>query len=110
MVKARTAYNQYGGMLATAGGLVFSSEMNGDIFAIDDTTGEELWSVNVGALIDAPPMSYSVDGKQYVAILVGTNGVNSFFPGGGYVARADDPNAASVVNSQRTWTLYVFTL
>ncbi|MCW5697674.1 MAG: PQQ-binding-like beta-propeller repeat protein [Bauldia sp.] len=107
VLKARTPYNQYGGVVATAGGLVFSSEVNGDVFAIDDTTGEELWSFNVGAGIDAPPMSYAVNGKQYVAILVGTSGISTFNP---YVARGDDPNAASFANQQHTWTLYVFTL
>ncbi|MCW5697675.1 MAG: PQQ-binding-like beta-propeller repeat protein [Bauldia sp.] len=110
VIKTRTPYTQYGGTLATAGGLVFSSQANGDFFAIDDTSGEILWSVNVGSQIDAPPMSYAVDGKQYIAIPVGTSGVNNFFPGGGYISRADDPNAASVVNQQRTWTVYIFAL
>jgi len=110
VVKARTPYNQYGGTVATAGGLVFASEMNGDLFAIDDTTGEELWSVNVGTQIDAPPISYAVNGKQYVAFAVGTSGISNLFAGGGYLGRADDPNAASVLNSQRTWTIYVFAL
>jgi alcohol dehydrogenase (cytochrome c) len=39
--------------------------------ALDDQTLEELWSINVGTGIDAPPMTYAVDGKQYIAIATG---------------------------------------
>ncbi len=52
-------------------------------------------------------MSYAVDGKQYVAIHVGTSGISTFNP---YVARGDDPHAASFANQQHTWTLWVFAL
>ena len=59
------------GMLATAGDLVFSGTVDGYFFALDAVSGEELWHVNVGSLVHAAPMSYAVDGKQYVTIAAG---------------------------------------
>ena len=41
------------------------------MIALDDQTLEELWSFNVGTGINAPPMTYAVDGKQYIAIATG---------------------------------------
>jgi alcohol dehydrogenase (cytochrome c) len=64
-------YPVYSGVLATAGGLVFTATLDGTITAFDDETLEPLWSFNVGTSICAPPMSYSVGGKQFVAIHVG---------------------------------------
>lgn len=109
-IKAEIPYVPYGGNLTTGGGLMFSSQANGDFFAMDDETLEILWSVNLGSQIEAPPISYGVDGKQYIAIPVGTSNVNTFFAGGGYLARGDDPNAASVANQARMWTVFVFAL
>ena len=45
--------------------------MNGKFAAYDATTLQELWSFNVGTPITAPPMTYSVDGKQYIAVVAG---------------------------------------
>jgi alcohol dehydrogenase (cytochrome c) len=64
-------YPVYSGVLATAGGLVFTAIIDGTITAFDDETLEPLWSFNVGTSICAPPMSYSVGGKQFVALHVG---------------------------------------
>jgi alcohol dehydrogenase (cytochrome c) len=64
-------YPVYSGVLATAGGLVFTATLDGTITAFDDESLEPLWSFNVGTSICAPPMSYSVGGKQFVAIHVG---------------------------------------
>ncbi|MCW5697145.1 MAG: PQQ-binding-like beta-propeller repeat protein [Bauldia sp.] len=108
--KAEIPFVPYGGTLATAGGVVFSNMVNGDFFAMDDETLEILWSVNLGATIDAPPISYAVNGKQYVAVPVGTSNINQLFVGGGYPQRGDDPNAASLMNLQRTWQIFFFTL
>jgi alcohol dehydrogenase (cytochrome c) len=108
--KVAIPFVPYGGTLATGGHLVFSSMVNGDFFAVDDQTLETLWSVNLGSPIEAPPMTYAVNGQQYVVIPVGTAGINNFFPGGGYMAHGDDPNAALLANQQRTWTLYFFSL
>jgi PQQ-dependent dehydrogenase (methanol/ethanol family) len=65
-----------GGLLATAGNLVFGGEMNGDFDAFDAKTGRKLWSFNLGAGVQAPPITYSVDGVQYVAVAAGGNAAN----------------------------------
>ena len=59
------------GALATAGGIVVTALLDGTIMALDDQTLEELWTINVGTGINAPPMTYAVDGKQYIAIATG---------------------------------------
>ncbi len=63
-----------GGMLATGGGLVFNGDAEGIFRAINDETGETLWQYNVGSGVHSNPTTYMVDGKQYVAILVGPGG------------------------------------
>lgn len=60
-----------GGTLTTAGNLVFSGNLHGDFRAIDAKNGKVLWSKNLGSGIGAGPVTYSVGGKQYVAIVVG---------------------------------------
>jgi alcohol dehydrogenase (cytochrome c) len=62
-----------GGGLATAGGLYFFGEGNGSFNALDSKTGKKLWSFNCGAGANAMPVSYMVDGKQYVAMGCGGN-------------------------------------
>jgi alcohol dehydrogenase (cytochrome c) len=62
-----------GGGLATAGGLYFFGEGNGDFDALDSKTGKKLWSFNCGAGANAMPVSYTVSGKQYVAMGCGGN-------------------------------------
>ena len=56
------------GVLSTAGGVVFAGAKDGNLIALDSRTGTELWHYQTGAEINASPISYSVDGKQYVAI------------------------------------------
>jgi alcohol dehydrogenase (cytochrome c) len=65
-------YPNYSGALATAGNLVFIGHADGSLTAHDAKTLKEVWSFNVGSGINAPPITYSVDGKQYVAVLVGS--------------------------------------
>jgi alcohol dehydrogenase (cytochrome c) len=60
-----------GGTLATAGGLVFTGEPNGHFTAYDAATGEVLWTYETGAGVGAPPMSYMVNGRQFVAVATG---------------------------------------
>jgi PQQ-dependent dehydrogenase (methanol/ethanol family) len=62
-----------GGVLATAGNLVFNGEANGWFKAFDAATGKELWKYNAGAGVNAPAVSYMVGGKQYVAVAAGGN-------------------------------------
>jgi len=56
------------GVLGTAGGIVFASDPEGSLLALDARTGAKLWHYQTGAEIRTSPMSYAVDGKQYVAI------------------------------------------
>jgi plastocyanin len=64
---------QGGGAMTTAGGLVFRGGSDGNFLALDARTGEELWRFQTGFGADAPPMTYEVDGEQYVAIATGGN-------------------------------------
>jgi alcohol dehydrogenase (cytochrome c) len=70
--RLRLDYPNYSGALATAGNLVFIGEPDGTLSAHDAKTLQEVWSFNVGTGINAPPITYSVGGKQYVAVLVGS--------------------------------------
>jgi alcohol dehydrogenase (cytochrome c) len=60
-----------GGTLTTAGNLVFAGDLHGDFRAIDAKSGSILWKRNLGSGIGAGPITYMVDGKQYVAVVVG---------------------------------------
>jgi len=62
-----------GGVLATAGDLVFNGEGNGYFRAFDARTGKKLWEYQCGAGVNAPAVSYMVGGKQYVAVAAGGN-------------------------------------
>lgn len=55
-------------LLATGGDLIFGGDIEGNAFALDDRTGQKLWSFDTGSRIASPAVSYSVNGKQYVAI------------------------------------------
>jgi alcohol dehydrogenase (cytochrome c) len=59
------------GVVATAGDLVFGGNLVGDLIAWDAESLAPLWTFNVGSAINGPPMSFAVDGKQYLAVLVG---------------------------------------
>src|SRR5215510_9811959 len=69
--QVRLDYPNFGGILTTAGNLVFAGHLDGTFSAYDAKTLQEVWSVNLGTGINAPPITYSVNGKQYVAVLVG---------------------------------------
>jgi len=71
--KADTEQPLMGGVLATAGGLVFTGEGNGSFNAYDAKNGKKLWSFQAGAGVNAPPVSYMVNGKQYIAVAAGGN-------------------------------------
>lgn len=71
--QVKTDQPMIGGALATAGNLVFTGEGNGHFNAYDARTGKTLWTFNGGAGCNAPPVSYSVDGKQFIAVACGGN-------------------------------------
>jgi alcohol dehydrogenase (cytochrome c) len=93
-------YPNYSGTLVTGGGLVFLALMDGTIIAYDDTTIEELWRVNVGSGFSAPPMTFEVNGKQYVAIASGPS----------ETARRKLVNTPELKDQRHATVLYVFGL
>ncbi len=71
--KADTDQPLMGGVLATAGNLVFTGEGNGHFNAYDARNGKKLWSFQCGAGVNSPPVSYEIGGKQYIAVAAGGN-------------------------------------
>lgn len=71
--QVKTEQPMIGGILATAGGLLFTGEGNGRFSAYDSETGSTLWSFQAGAGVNAPPSSYTVGGKQYIVVGAGGN-------------------------------------
>ena len=59
------------GLLSTAGRLVFSGTMEGMFFALDAESGRPVWRFQTGGEIRSNPISYQVDGHQYIAIAAG---------------------------------------
>jgi len=69
-------YDQRAGVLSlmsTATGLVFGGDTNGRFRALDQRTGEVLWEVNLGSPVSGYPVSFAVDGKQFVAVSTGSS-------------------------------------
>jgi alcohol dehydrogenase (cytochrome c) len=93
-------YPNYSGSLSTGGGLVFNALLDGTIAAFDDTTLEELWKFNVGSGFHAPPMTFEVNGKQYVAIASGA----------GPSAKSRLINTPELKEQRNATVLYVFGL
>ena len=69
--KLHAPYPNNSAALTTAGGLLITAFTDGTIAAYDDATLEQLWKLNVGTGINAPPMTFAVGGKQYIAVLSG---------------------------------------
>jgi alcohol dehydrogenase (cytochrome c) len=93
-------YPNYAGTLATGGRLVFNALMDGTVAAYDDTTLDELWKINVGSGFSAPPMTFEVNGKQFVAIVSGPS------PG----SRGRLVNTPELKEQRNALVLYVFGL
>jgi quinoprotein glucose dehydrogenase len=75
MVKGESGSIGDGGVIATAGGLIFAASTNDPwLRAYDSKTGTELWSGRLPVPSNATPMTYSVKGKQYVVIAAGGHG------------------------------------
>lgn len=72
-----------GGVMSTAGGLVFQGRGSGEFTAVDASTGNKLLSLQVGSSMMAAPMTYRIDGEQYIAIMaaLGGGGGQAFPPG-----------------------------
>jgi PQQ-dependent dehydrogenase (methanol/ethanol family) len=83
-----------GGALATAGNLVFMGEGNGWFDAFNAKTGDRVWRYNLGAGVNAPPITYQVNGEQYVAVAAGGN-FQMTYPYGDTVAIFKLPAAAA---------------
>ncbi|NDC60911.1 MAG: PQQ-dependent dehydrogenase, methanol/ethanol family [Betaproteobacteria bacterium] len=91
-----------GGTMTTKTGLVFAGDIKGMFRAMDAKTGKELWKFNAGSGISAAPISYTLDGKQYVAVVSGrTQSMPAFFGKIGEKMIAASPEGG---------TLYVFSL
>lgn len=75
----------WGGVLTTAGGIVFFGTPEGKLIGLDDTTGETLYSFNVGSGIVGSPITWIQNGEQYVAIVSGWGGAVPLW--GGEVAK-----------------------
>ena len=95
--RLKLEYPNYSGALATAGNLVFLGHYDGTFSAYDAKTLQELWSFNTGTGINAPAVTYSVNGKQYVAVLVGSRNPQNVWA-----------NAPELKHSATASMLYVF--
>ncbi|MGH8629644.1 MAG: PQQ-binding-like beta-propeller repeat protein, partial [Burkholderiales bacterium] len=69
----------FAGVLATKSGLVFTGDQHGFVWAADAKSGKVLWRFQTGSGINASPITYELDGKQFVAILSGLGGDPSFY-------------------------------
>ena len=74
--RLRVSYPNFSAALTTAGGLVFTGFGDGSFAAYDDVSLEQLWKINVGTGINAPPMTLEAGGKQYVAVMSGLSRVS----------------------------------
>ncbi len=74
-VKTKYLLGESSGTLATAGGLVFTGQPDGNLIAYNANDGTKLWQWQTGAGVDAPATTYAVNGQQYVAVAAGGNSV-----------------------------------
>jgi len=98
-VNHKVEHPNISGVLATAGNLVFMGHIDGTLTAHDAKTLQEVWSYSAGSGINAPPISYSVNGKQYIAVLVGSRQALAFIQ-----------NAPELKNTATASMLFVFGL
>lgn len=86
-----------GGALSTAGGLVFQGTGSGEFTAIDAKTGHQLWSSPTQTGVLAAPISYEIDGKQFVAIMVGSGGSWGMIGGDANIKGNNLPNISRLL-------------
>jgi alcohol dehydrogenase (cytochrome c) len=72
---------RFSGVLSTAGGLVFSGRLTGELEAFDADTGSKLWQFKTGSGIEGQPITWQQDGVQYIAVSSGIGGVYAMFSG-----------------------------
>lgn len=84
-------------VLATAGGLVFTGDMVGNLYAFDADNGKELWKFNAGSGARGGPISYAVNGKQYIAIPTGLGSHAPGFMAGAFPQIKDLPGGAALL-------------
>ena len=70
-----------GGILSTAGNLVFQGNTDEELAAYNAENGDRLWSMDTQTAIIAPPISYSIDGEQYIAVVAGWGSVTALIQG-----------------------------
>ena len=88
------------GVLATAGGLVFTGMLTGEFIAVDADTGKIVWQFQTPSGIVGQPITWEKDGKQYVTVTSGIGGV--------YALKMGDPNVAKVPAGGSLWTFKLF--
>src|SRR5229473_3161151 len=79
--QAPSTLPRFSGVLSTAGGVVFSGQLTGELEAFDADTGKKLWQFKTGSGIEGQPVTWEQDGRQYVAVSSGIGGVYSLFSG-----------------------------
>ena len=84
-------------VLATGGGLVFTGDMVGNLYAFDADNGKELWKFNAGSGARGGPISYAVNGKQYIAIPTGLGSHAPGFMAGAFPQIKDLPGGAALL-------------
>ena len=72
---------RFAGILSTAGNLVFTGKQSGEFEVFNAITGEKLYEFNVGTGVVGQPMTYEMDGRQYVSLVVGSGAVYTLFSG-----------------------------
>lgn len=89
-----------GGVLTTAGNLVFQGNGEGDFIAYDAETGEEIWSTFLGTATIGSPVTYTLDGKQYITMVSGWGGVAGLY----------EPPGGNAANMRQIGRIYTFSL
>ena len=59
--------------MSTASGIIVSGDQDGNVFVLDGKSGQRLWNYQIGAAVYAAPITFQVDGKQYILVGAGTN-------------------------------------
>jgi alcohol dehydrogenase (cytochrome c) len=94
------AIPNFGGILSTDGGLVFTGAMTGEFMAFDSQTGNKLWQFQTGSGVISLPITWERNGKQYVTVVSGIGGVYPLFSG--------DERLGAIPVGGSLWTFSLF--